>query len=98
MLGADGLLARLARWGSCGGSRPGLTDFDTEALRQAGSLPRSRVDRALRRLSGVANYSVPWLSVTAVLALRRGRSRRAALRGLFAVAGSSALATRWPRP
>jgi hypothetical protein len=38
-----------------------LTKFDTEALRYVRNLPRSRVDRALRWVSGVANYNVPWL-------------------------------------
>jgi undecaprenyl-diphosphatase len=75
-----------------------LTDFDTEALRQVGDLPRSCVDRTLRRVSAAANYNLPWLGMAAGLAVRQGRCRRAALRGLVAVAGSSAFANALAKP
>jgi membrane-associated phospholipid phosphatase len=75
-----------------------LADFDTQALREVRDLPRSRVDRALRRLSAAANYNLPWLGMAAVLALRQGRCRRAARRGLVAVAGASALANALAKP
>lgn len=75
-----------------------LTEFDTRALRQVRDLPRSQVDRVLGRMSAAANYNLPWLGAAAVLALCQGRCRRAALRGLVAVAGSSALANALVKP
>lgn len=43
----------------------------------------------MKRLSRAANHSVLWLVVAGVLAARKGVSRRAALRGVAAIAGAS---------
>lgn len=45
----------------------------------------------LPRLSRAANHSRLWMAVAALLALSSGRSRRAGVRGLLAVAATSAL-------
>ncbi|WP_380726284.1 bifunctional phosphatase PAP2/diacylglycerol kinase family protein [Saccharothrix hoggarensis] len=58
-------------------------------MRRSGALRASPVDHALKRLSRAANHSVLWLAVAAVLASRRGVTRRAAFRGVAAIAGAS---------
>lgn len=75
-----------------------LTNLDTEVLRRVAGLPRTPADSALSRLSGLADHSVLWICLAGVLALRKGRSRRAGLRGLAAIAGSSALANALGKP
>ncbi|MEU3839530.1 phosphatase PAP2 family protein [Streptomyces sp. NPDC028635] len=54
--------------------------------------PTPTLDRALRRLSHAADHSKISLTVAALLALGPGRSRRAALAGVSAVALASAAA------
>ncbi|RRO14332.1 phosphatase PAP2 family protein [Saccharopolyspora rhizosphaerae] len=53
--------------------------------------PRSTADPALRRLTHLADHSKLWLGLAAVMATRRGRLRRAALRGTSAIAFTSAV-------
>lgn len=52
-------------------------------------LPPSRADPLLRGLSRAANHSVLWLTSAALLALRKGPTRRAAVRGVAALGASS---------
>ncbi|MEV6769409.1 phosphatase PAP2 family protein [Nocardia sp. NPDC051030] len=52
-------------------------------------LPESVADRGLLRLTGSADHSALWLGMAALLATRKGTPRRAALRGVVAVAGAS---------
>ena len=63
------------------------------------------LDRGLRRLSAAADHSKISLTVAGLLALRRGRARRAALQGVAAIGTASAVANlvgkelvRRPRP
>jgi diacylglycerol kinase family enzyme/membrane-associated phospholipid phosphatase len=58
-------------------------------MRRVAALPATRADPALQRLSKSANHSALWLGVAAVLAVRKGASRRAGLRGVAAIAGAS---------
>ena len=54
-------------------------------------LPQSPADRWLRRLSAFANKGRIWLVLGALLSLRKGPTRRGAVRGLGSMALSSAL-------
>lgn len=58
-------------------------------MRRVAALPATRADPALQRLSKAANHSVLWLGVAAVLAVRKGATRRAGLRGVAAITGAS---------
>lgn len=61
--------------------------------------PRSeRLDRYLIRLTHSANHSGLWLVLAAALAAKRGPTRRAALRGVFAIGVSSAIANAGMKP
>ncbi|RKT55917.1 undecaprenyl-diphosphatase [Saccharothrix australiensis] len=62
-------------------------------MRRCGRLPATPLDQGLKNLSKAANHSVLWLAAAGVLALRRGRPRRGALRGVAAIAGASASAS-----
>ncbi|WP_346072617.1 phosphatase PAP2 family protein [Saccharopolyspora thermophila] len=53
-------------------------------------LPRTAADIGLKVLSTSANHSMLWLGVAALLGLRSGSTRRAAIRGIAAIAGASA--------
>jgi diacylglycerol kinase family enzyme/membrane-associated phospholipid phosphatase len=52
-------------------------------------LPVTGVDEGLKRLTRAADHSVLWLSVAAVLAARKGVTRRGALRAVASVTGAS---------
>ncbi|WP_138734433.1 bifunctional phosphatase PAP2/diacylglycerol kinase family protein [Modestobacter excelsi] len=70
---------------------PSPRRWDAALLARVGRLPTTRVDRWLRRLSTFADHGKLWLAIGAVLGLKPGRSRRAAVRGIGALAVSSAL-------
>lgn len=55
-------------------------------------LPVTAADEGLRKLTATADHGVLWLAVAAVLVVRQGVTRRAALRGLISVSGASFLA------
>jgi diacylglycerol kinase family enzyme/membrane-associated phospholipid phosphatase len=61
-------------------------------MRRSADLPLTSADAVLKRLTKTANHSVLWFAIAAVLASRRGPTRRAALRGAAAIAGASASA------
>ncbi|WP_037257727.1 bifunctional phosphatase PAP2/diacylglycerol kinase family protein [Kibdelosporangium aridum] len=63
--------------------------MDKTLVRRSAELPESRVDRALKGLTKSANHGVLWFSVASVLALRKGKTRRAALRGVVAIGFAS---------
>ncbi|MEU4806875.1 phosphatase PAP2 family protein [Actinosynnema sp. NPDC023587] len=67
--------------------------LDQALMERCGMLPATPVDQGMKSLSKAANHSVLWLGVAGVLALRKGRPRRAGLRGLAAIAGASASAS-----
>ena len=60
--------------------------------------PPNRLDPGLRRLSRAADHSVLWMGVAALLAVRRGVGRKAAMRGLLSIALSSATANALLKP
>lgn len=73
--------------------------FDQQVGRRInGSTPRARADRALLGLSTSANNGLLWYSVAAGLALTGRTGRRAAVRGLLSLAGSSAVANLVAKP
>lgn len=76
--------------GMRGRLRHTINAVDGELARRSARLPASVADRRLKTLSTAANHSVLWLSIAAVLACRKGAPRRAALRGVVAIAGASA--------
>ncbi|MGX5657383.1 phosphatase PAP2 family protein, partial [Geodermatophilus nigrescens] len=59
-----------------------LRYWDARLHAAVGALPESPADRWLRRLTRSADHGRLWFAVALLLALRRGPSRRAALRGL----------------
>ena len=61
-------------------------------MESTGALRPSVLDPTMRFLSRAADHGVLWMVVAALLAMIGGRPRRAAARGLLALAGSSALA------
>ena len=60
--------------------------------------PHSGLDRTLRRLTRTADHSVLWGGVAAIMAARRGASRKAAMRGVLSIALTSALANAVLKP
>lgn len=63
---------------------------DRELARRSAALPATAADPSLKALSTAANHSLLWLSVAGGLSTRKGAPRRAALRGLAAIAAASA--------
>jgi undecaprenyl-diphosphatase len=61
-------------------------------------LPPSPLDGVMKALSTTANHGILWFAIAAVLAARRGASRKAALRGIVAIAGASATANAVLKP
>ncbi|MBP2325669.1 undecaprenyl-diphosphatase [Kibdelosporangium banguiense] len=68
------------------------SQVDKRLVRRSAELPETTVDRALKSLTRSANKGVLWFTVASVLALRKGRTRRAALRGVVAIGFASASA------
>jgi diacylglycerol kinase family enzyme/membrane-associated phospholipid phosphatase len=62
---------------------------DRRLTRRIGALPRSPADGGLKAITTAADHSVLWFTIAAVLASRRGVSRRAAVRGVLAIGGAS---------
>ncbi|MBA2323875.1 MAG: phosphatase PAP2 family protein, partial [Pseudonocardiales bacterium] len=52
-------------------------------------LPVTDVDEGLKRLTRSANHGLLWFAIAAVLGVRKGATRRAALRGVVSIAGAS---------
>ncbi|GAA4742133.1 hypothetical protein GCM10023328_24210 [Modestobacter marinus] len=65
--------------------------WDALLFARVGRLPATPADRWLRRLSTTADHGKLWALIGAVFALRPGRPRRAAARGLGSMAVTSAL-------
>jgi diacylglycerol kinase family enzyme/membrane-associated phospholipid phosphatase len=63
--------------------------MDKQLVRRSAELPETTVDRALKALTRSANHGKLWFGVAAVLAVKRGKTRRAAMRGVAAIAGAS---------
>jgi undecaprenyl-diphosphatase len=52
-------------------------------------LPVTDADEGVKRLTRSANHSLLWFAIAAVLAVRKGVTRRAAMRGVVSVTGAS---------
>ncbi len=66
-----------------------INRVDRELVRRSAVIPHWPADAGLRALSTAANHSLLWLAVAAVLAGRKGSTRRGALRGVAAIGGAS---------
>jgi membrane-associated phospholipid phosphatase/diacylglycerol kinase family enzyme len=66
-----------------------VNDVDRAISRAISSMPPSPLDTAMKNVSVAANHSLLWFAVALLLAGRRGASRKAAARGLLAIAGAS---------
>lgn len=71
---------------------------DRELVRRSAALPPTVADPVLAGLSRTANRSALWFTIAALIATRAGLSRRAALRGVLAIAGASATANALAKP
>ena len=69
-----------------------VNNVDRAISRAISSLPPTPLDTAMKRLSGAANHGVLWFVVAAVLAARRGTTRKAAMRGVLSIALTSPFA------
>jgi len=58
-------------------------------VRRSARMPPGTLDPAMKMLTAAANHSVLWFAVAAVLVTRKGPTRRAAVRGVLAIAGAS---------
>jgi len=58
-------------------------------VRRSANLPLTSADVALKRLTRTANHGVLWFVIAGLLATRKGIARKAALRGVVAIAGAS---------
>ncbi|MFC6012980.1 bifunctional phosphatase PAP2/diacylglycerol kinase family protein [Nocardia lasii] len=65
--------------------------MDDTMSRAVSRIPETSIDRGMLRLTRSANTGGLWLAVAAALAVRPGPPRRAALRGVIALGGSSFL-------
>ena len=75
-----------------------VVDADRVVSRKISALPPSPFDTAMKTVSTAANHSLLWFTVAAILAARRGASRKAAARGVLAIAGASATANGLLKP
>jgi diacylglycerol kinase family enzyme/membrane-associated phospholipid phosphatase len=78
-----------------------LTDVnhvDHVVSKWIGQHPPHPLDVAMTKLSSAANHSVLWFSVAAVLAARKGATRRGALRGVLSIAATSLTANAVLKP
>jgi diacylglycerol kinase family enzyme/membrane-associated phospholipid phosphatase len=75
-----------------------VNEADRAISRAISALPPSPFDSAMKAVSTAANHSVLWFAVAALLASRRGASRKAAARGVLAIAGASATANAVLKP
>jgi undecaprenyl-diphosphatase len=66
-----------------------INRVDRELVRRSAVIPHWPADPGLRALSTAANHSLLWLAAAAVLASRKGATRRGALRGVAAIGGAS---------
>jgi diacylglycerol kinase family enzyme/membrane-associated phospholipid phosphatase len=74
---------------AAGNVRSQVNEVDRAISRAVSAIPPSPFDTAMKAVSTAANHGLLWFAVAALLAGRRGATRKAALRGLLAIAGSS---------
>src|SRR5689334_2416290 len=75
-----------------------IDETDQTITRRIAKFPRSRLDDGLKVLTTSANHSLLWFGIAALLASRRGTTRRAALRGVLAIGGASFTANLIAKP
>jgi undecaprenyl-diphosphatase len=75
-----------------------VNDLDRAISRAVSGLPPTPVDPAMKALSTAANHSLLWFAVAALLAARKGVSRRASTRALLSIAGASVTANAVMKP
>jgi undecaprenyl-diphosphatase len=75
-----------------------VSDVDRAVSRAVSEIPPSPLDGAMKAVSVSANHSLLWFGIAALLASRRGSSRKAALRGVFAIAAASTSANAVLKP
>lgn len=75
-----------------------IDSADRALTRRVAALPRSRADAVLKAASVAANHSLLWFAVAALLAGKRGTSRKAAARALVAIGGASTLSNAVLKP
>jgi undecaprenyl-diphosphatase len=66
-----------------------VDEIDRGITRWIGQQPPSPLDVAMKNLSAMANHSMLWFAIAAALAVRKGATRRAALRGVLSIAVTS---------
>lgn len=69
-----------------------VNDTDRAISRAVSELPPSPLDPTMKALSTAANHSLLWFALAALLAARRGVTRKAAMRGVLAIALASGTA------
>jgi diacylglycerol kinase family enzyme/membrane-associated phospholipid phosphatase len=69
-----------------------VNDADRAVSRAISTLPPTPVDGVMKGVSTAANHSLLWFAIAVLLASRRGASRKAAARGILAIASASATA------
>jgi diacylglycerol kinase family enzyme/membrane-associated phospholipid phosphatase len=75
-----------------------VNDVDRAISRTIAGWPPSPADPVMKALSAAANHSVLWFAVAAALAAKKGATRKAAARGLLAIAGASAISNAGMKP
>src|SRR6185436_5801784 len=75
-----------------------VNEVDRAISRAISSLPPTPLDTAMKALSGAANHSKLWFALALLLALRKGTTRKAAVRGVLAIAATSPLANAVLKP
>ena len=75
-----------------------VNEADLAITRWIGQQPPSQLDGVMKALSTAANHSMLWFGIAAALATRKGATRRAALRGVMAIAATSFTANAMLKP
>ncbi|MFC5994705.1 bifunctional phosphatase PAP2/diacylglycerol kinase family protein [Pseudonocardia hispaniensis] len=78
--------------------RPGVNPVDRAISHVIARRAPSRLDAAMKSLTTAANHSVLWFLLAGILAARKGATRKAALRGVLAIAGASGIANALLKP
>jgi diacylglycerol kinase family enzyme/membrane-associated phospholipid phosphatase len=75
-----------------------VSDVDRAISRAVASLPPTPFDTAMKGLSRAADHGVLWFAVAALLAAKRGTTRKAAMRGVLSIALTSPAANAVLKP
>jgi diacylglycerol kinase family enzyme/membrane-associated phospholipid phosphatase len=66
-----------------------IYEVDRGISRWIGRQPPTALDGTMKALSTAANHSMLWFAIAAALSVRKGATRRAALRGVLSIAATS---------